>query len=106
MFVHVMKYMYMFVYIAVIGLVFKQDSLKSTMEDLTRNSHGLYDCGDSESMACYLLDDGAFVIATNQDKFNTSVSAHVLCCLLCLSHSLFTLYHTISSFNEPEKRAF
>lgn len=31
------------------------------------DSGNVYHCRDSENLVCFLLDDGAFVISTNQD---------------------------------------
>ena len=33
-------------------------------------------CRDHENIACHLLDDGAFLVATNQPNLNTSVSTY------------------------------
>ncbi|XP_064607432.1 voltage-dependent calcium channel subunit alpha-2/delta-2-like [Liolophura sinensis] len=52
---------------AVMGLKMEHSKLLSFMSDISMNG---YTCNDSDRMVCYLLDDGGFVIATNQeDKY-------------------------------------
>ena len=57
----------------VVGAIFTHQSIQERLET-TATSPNVYDCGSSDNLACYLLDDGAFLIATNQDSSNTSVS--------------------------------
>lgn len=59
-------------FVIVLGAVFSHELIQQIMQNTTRQSR-TKDCTDP-SMACYLIDDGAFLIATNQDKYETSVS--------------------------------
>ncbi|KAL3853325.1 hypothetical protein ACJMK2_016873, partial [Sinanodonta woodiana] len=54
--------------IAVAGAVFTHDSIRNCMQDATLDSASGQElnCLNSSVLICYLLDDGAFVIATNQ----------------------------------------
>ncbi|XP_053376800.1 voltage-dependent calcium channel subunit alpha-2/delta-2-like [Mercenaria mercenaria] len=57
---------------AVLGAVFTHDHIRDTMVK-TSSQTSIGNCGDPSTTACYLLDDGAFVIATNQEQYYTSV---------------------------------
>lgn len=52
-------------------------------ELLTASDYGSsdqYHCRDSDRLICYLLDDGAFVISTNQEDKLGAVS--ICCCVV------------------------
>ncbi|KAL4227116.1 hypothetical protein ACF0H5_015089 [Mactra antiquata] len=59
---------------AVLGAVFSHDLMQQRMQDKARRSSAnTRDCSDPSTLACYLIDDGGFLIATNQEKYNTSI---------------------------------
>lgn len=51
---------------AVIGVTMNHSRIMEEMLAAT-DSGNVYHCRDSENLVCFLLDDGAFVISTNQD---------------------------------------
>ncbi|XP_060595875.1 voltage-dependent calcium channel subunit alpha-2/delta-2-like isoform X2 [Ruditapes philippinarum] len=57
---------------AVLGAVFTHEHIRDTMIKVS-NQTSIGDCGDPSTTACYLIDDGAFLIATNQEQYETSV---------------------------------
>ncbi|XP_069101674.1 voltage-dependent calcium channel subunit alpha-2/delta-2-like isoform X2 [Argopecten irradians] len=60
---------------AVAGMFIAHDTLMEVMIK-TINKHtdaGTLNCGNNAEMLCYLLDDGAFLIATNQDDKLTEI---------------------------------
>ncbi|KAK3595583.1 hypothetical protein CHS0354_009540 [Potamilus streckersoni] len=73
--------------IAVAGAVFTHDSVRIRMQDASVDSASGQElnCLNSDFLTCYLLDDGAFIIATNQEdklgdvgRFFGKVDPHIM----------------------------
>ena len=60
-------------FLTVLGTIFTHKSIRDRLEKAT-TSMMAYDCRDVDYLGCYLLDDGAFLISTNQESSRTSVS--------------------------------
>ena len=63
----------MILFLPVVGAIFTHQSILDRLQSVA-NSSVFDSCANSSSLACYLLDDGGFLISTNQESSKTSVS--------------------------------
>jgi len=56
------------------GLILTHKYIQNILQKKLHNTSGSTNCDQPDKLACHLIDDGGFLIATNQPKLNTSVS--------------------------------
>lgn len=62
------------------GRVIKDFMVNSSENSSISRVNNLLTCGDVDDIYCYLVDDGGFVVSSNQEEHLSKVSAHICTC--------------------------
>lgn len=63
-----------FAFVAVIGAIVDHDFLLQMMNSSSKSGDSVYSCKDVDNAVCFLLDDGAFVVAANHPDYHLQVT--------------------------------